>query len=259
MLLPGFSPAHVRQVEHVENCSAGAGAVQPRAAAGCGAGLADKGPESSTPRCFVQGLNQRAQALEGRSHALLQEVGVYLVPVRQNNYESPSSPPGVLYLQPSTMGFSEHAQVLEGRSHALLQEVGVDLVAILQEEGFYVRRRTMSAPLRQRSRDTFGTSAPIEVPTRVELDKLSERCGQSPASLLPASWLSVWDAPLTHVYPMLSATGRHAAHLTRSSTDARATCIGLTVCLGFDIQSASDEQHPGLAGDDTLAPCSSFS
>ncbi len=112
----------------------------------------------------------------GSSLALLQEVGVHLVPIRPNKYESPSSPPGVLYLKPSSMGFSEHAQVLEGRSHALLQEAGVDLVAILQEEGFYVRRRTMSAPLRQRSRDTFGTSAPIEVPTRVELDKLSERC-----------------------------------------------------------------------------------
>lgn len=41
-------------------------------------------------------------------------------------------------------------QVLRGRSHALLQETGVNLVDILQEEGFYVQRRTMSAPVRSR-------------------------------------------------------------------------------------------------------------
>ncbi len=67
-------------------------------------------------------------------------------------------------------------QVLEGRSHALLQESGVDLVAILQEEGFYVTRRQLSAPgVTRRTRESFGTSSAIELPTRTEFDKLSER------------------------------------------------------------------------------------
>ena len=69
-----------------------------------------------------------------------------------------------------------HLQVLQGRSHALLQEQGVDLVSILREEGFYVRQRTLSSAVRRRSRDTFGTAAPIELPTRIELEKLSDRC-----------------------------------------------------------------------------------
>lgn len=66
-------------------------------------------------------------------------------------------------------------QVLQGRSHALLQEAGVDLVQILREEGFYVQRRTMSAPVRSRSREAFGAAMPIELPTRIELDKLADK------------------------------------------------------------------------------------
>lgn len=66
-------------------------------------------------------------------------------------------------------------KVLRGRSHALLQEAGVDLVQILREEGFYVQRRTMSAPVCSRSREAFGAAKPIELPTRIELDKLADK------------------------------------------------------------------------------------
>jgi hypothetical protein len=41
-------------------------------------------------------------------------------------------------------------QVLQGRSHALLQETGVNIVDIMREEGFYVQRRVMSAPVNTR-------------------------------------------------------------------------------------------------------------
>lgn len=39
-------------------------------------------------------------------------------------------------------------RVERGRSHALLQEGGVDLVGVLEEEGFYVATRRMSAPIK---------------------------------------------------------------------------------------------------------------
>ena len=59
---------------------------------------------------------------------------------------------------------------MEGRSHALLQEAGIDLPAILKEEGFYTRRRVMSAPLKKRGPGSFGSAAPLELPTPKELD-----------------------------------------------------------------------------------------
>ena len=70
--------------------------------------------------------------------------------------------------------------MLEGRSHALLQEAGLDLVQILQEEGFYVTRRKLTAPgVTRRTRESFGTSSAIELPTPTEFDKLSERWAAS--------------------------------------------------------------------------------
>lgn len=68
-------------------------------------------------------------------------------------------------------------QVMRGRSHALLQEAGINLVALLEEEGFYVRRRIMSAPLTRRGRASFGAAAPIELPTPRELQRFAEGCG----------------------------------------------------------------------------------
>ena len=68
-------------------------------------------------------------------------------------------------------------QVMRGRSHALLQEAGINLVALLEEEGFYVRRRIMTAPLARRGRASFGAAAPIELPTPRELQRFAEGCG----------------------------------------------------------------------------------
>ncbi|KAK9838483.1 hypothetical protein WJX81_002279 [Elliptochloris bilobata] len=65
-------------------------------------------------------------------------------------------------------------RVMRGRSHALLQEAGINLVALLEEEGFYVRRRIMSAPLARRGRTSFGAAAPIELPTPRELRRFAE-------------------------------------------------------------------------------------
>ncbi|KAL4442037.1 hypothetical protein ABPG77_011298 [Micractinium sp. CCAP 211/92] len=66
-------------------------------------------------------------------------------------------------------------RVERGRSHALLQEGGVDLGAILEEEGFYVRKRRMSAPIRKRTAAGFGVAAPVELPTPEELQRYAER------------------------------------------------------------------------------------
>ena len=67
-------------------------------------------------------------------------------------------------------------QAFPGRSHALLQEAGIDLVQILAQEGFYVTRRRLTAPIAQRGRGSFGLAAPIELPTLKELDMYCERC-----------------------------------------------------------------------------------
>jgi len=71
-----------------------------------------------------------------------------------------------------------HLHVEEGRSHALLQEGGVDLVAIMEEEGALVWRRRMSAPIKKRDQGKnagFGSAAPIELPTEVELKRYADR------------------------------------------------------------------------------------
>jgi len=69
-----------------------------------------------------------------------------------------------------------HLRVERGRSHALLQEGGVDLVAIMQEEGALVHSRRMSARLTKRAKGSgFGSAAPIELPTEVELKRYADR------------------------------------------------------------------------------------
>jgi pimeloyl-ACP methyl ester carboxylesterase len=71
-----------------------------------------------------------------------------------------------------------HLRVEKGRSHALLQEGGVDLVAIMEEEGAVVWRRRMSAPIKKREQGKnagFGSAAPIELPTEVELKRYADR------------------------------------------------------------------------------------
>ena len=40
----------------------------------------------------------------------------------------------------------------------------------MREEGFYTTRRRLSAPLKRRTKDTFGTAAPLELPTHRELE-----------------------------------------------------------------------------------------
>ena len=74
---------------------------------------------------------------------------------------------------------------MRGRSHSLLQESGVDLAAIIREEGFYVTRRRMSAPQAARGRDSFGSAAPIELPTPPELDRFASQCVPQALCLAP--------------------------------------------------------------------------
>lgn len=63
---------------------------------------------------------------------------------------------------------------MPGRSHALLQEAGVDLAEIAKEEGFYTTRRIMSVPITRRTKDSFGTAEPVELPTDIELAVTTE-------------------------------------------------------------------------------------
>ena len=72
--------------------------------------------------------------------------------------------PGVL------LTHAGNSQVMRLSSHALLQEAGVDLPSLMREEGFYTTRRRLSAPLKRRTKDTFGTAAPLELPTDQELE-----------------------------------------------------------------------------------------
>ena len=64
-----------------------------------------------------------------------------------------------------------------GRSHAFLQEGGIHLSNILIEEGFYVKERIMSAPLKKRASGaaSFGSAVPVELPTDAELERYAER------------------------------------------------------------------------------------
>jgi hypothetical protein len=56
-----------------------------------------------------------------------------------------------------------------------MQETGFDLIAELQSEGFYTTRRNMTTPIKTRSRNSFGTASPIELPTPREFDLLADR------------------------------------------------------------------------------------
>lgn len=55
-----------------------------------------------------------------------------------------------------------------------MQEAGVDLMSVLREEGFYVQKRVLTAPLTKRRRESFGTAFPLELPTPTELSAISE-------------------------------------------------------------------------------------
>lgn len=59
---------------------------------------------------------------------------------------------------------------MEGCSHALLQEAGIDLPSLMKEEGFYTEKKVFSAPAKKRTKTTFGTAVPLELPTLKELE-----------------------------------------------------------------------------------------
>lgn len=67
-----------------------------------------------------------------------------------------------------------YLQVFKDASHALLQEANVNLAQLMRDEGFYVQKRRMSAPIKKRSKASFGSAAPIELPTMRELDIFAE-------------------------------------------------------------------------------------
>ncbi|KAK9819759.1 hypothetical protein WJX72_002051 [[Myrmecia] bisecta] len=103
-------------------------------------------------------------------------------------------------------------KVLKGRSHALLQEGGVNLVELMQEAGFYVQRRVLSAPLERRGKASFGSAAPIELPTPRELDTYAE--GLSAPPLQQCGKASLGLAAPTEL-PNLHELDRYAEGTTR--------------------------------------------
>ena len=50
----------------------------------------------------------------------------------------------------------------------------MSLLSVLKETGFYLERRTFTAPLAKRQRASFGTAKPIEMPTAEEVRGYSE-------------------------------------------------------------------------------------
>jgi len=50
----------------------------------------------------------------------------------------------------------------------------------MKQEGFYVTKRCMSAPVKKRTKSTFGSAAPIEKPTMGELDYYTEGYSRHP-------------------------------------------------------------------------------
>lgn len=63
-------------------------------------------------------------------------------------------------------------KALEGASHSALQEMSQGLGAVLEEEGFYIRHRRLSAPLESRaSPGGRGEAGPVEVPGVAEIDR----------------------------------------------------------------------------------------
>lgn len=65
-------------------------------------------------------------------------------------------------------------KVFKDASHALLQEADVNLAQVMKQEGFYVTKRRMSAPVKKRLKASFGSANPIEKPTMGELDYYTE-------------------------------------------------------------------------------------
>lgn len=74
-------------------------------------------------------------------------------------------------------------------SHALLQEADINLAQLMKQQGFYVTKRSMSAPVKKRTKSTFGSANPIEKPTMGELDYYTE--GYSCNSLIQCSFVLV--------------------------------------------------------------------
>ncbi|GLC75720.1 hypothetical protein PLESTF_001677300 [Pleodorina starrii] len=63
-------------------------------------------------------------------------------------------------------------RVLPDSGHALLYEPGGELLPLLDQEGFYIRRRVFSSPVRPGvDVNAFGTAAPVEVPNEQEIGR----------------------------------------------------------------------------------------
>ena len=96
-------------------------------------------------------------------------------------------------------------QVFKDASHALLQEANVNLAQLMKDEGFYVERRRMSVPIKKRSKASFGSAFPIELPTMKELDIFADgyvtncvSCKNNHLSQLQALW--IWPIPFCRSY-----------------------------------------------------------
>ncbi|GIL58116.1 hypothetical protein Vafri_12969 [Volvox africanus] len=62
--------------------------------------------------------------------------------------------------------------VLPDAGHALLYEPGGELLPLLDKEGFYIRRRVFSSPVRPGvDVNTFGTAGPVELPNFQEVGR----------------------------------------------------------------------------------------
>ena len=64
-----------------------------------------------------------------------------------------------------------------GQQQSACKNIGMSAdTGLVVGQGFYVRKRRMSAPVKKRQRLSFGDAAPIELPTLRELDAASGGC-----------------------------------------------------------------------------------
>ncbi|KAK9809406.1 hypothetical protein WJX73_003127 [Symbiochloris irregularis] len=140
-------------------------------------------------------------------------------------------------------------KVFNGRGHALLQEAGIALEDILKEQGFYVRKREMSAPVKKRQRQTFGDASPIELPTERELAISADGATQ---------WLRRLVSPVTFSTDAEGRVHQGLAHLPTSGRPVLYVGNHQTMALdiGFLIEDVLRERgvlmrglaHPAVFG-----------
>lgn len=125
-------------------------------------------------------------------------------------------------------------KALEGASHSALQEMSQGLGAVLEEEGFYIRHRRLSAPLESRaSPGGRGEAGPVEVPGVAEIDRYAASATRLTRRLTSPVFLST-----------CATTGRRVRsldHLPRPAPGRPVLLVGNHQTLSADLPVLCEE------------------